>query len=146
MAVEAMIEINMVRYSLKIMDVINVFEKIGWKCLNSNNKVEYLPLGDDDDYDWQEKDISKEELNKLIELKQESTEKIGINMFYDNGEEGVTLLADDTKQIILSLSINRKTLSNTEHTDIAWYMEHIIQKLIQEKCEIDYYKIEEYRD
>lgn len=146
MAIEAMIEINFARFSLKITDVINVFEKVGWKYINADNKVEYLPIGDDDDYDWQEEYMSKEELKTLIDLKQKNGEKIGINLFYNDGTEGITLLADDTRQVLLGLSINRRTLSDSEYTDMGWYIERMLQKLREEKCQIDYYKIEEYVD
>lgn len=54
--------------------------------------VEYLPLGDDDDFDWQKKFLSEKELKELINNKQDKYERIGLNLYYENSEEGLTLL------------------------------------------------------
>ena len=56
------------------------------------------------------------------------------------------MIADSTKEIVLSLNICRRTIGNEREsiTDVGWYIQHIIQALIQEKCPIDYFKFEEY--
>ncbi|MCM1161734.1 MAG: hypothetical protein NC412_10965 [Roseburia sp.] len=53
MAREAIIEINCSRYSERIIDLINLFNELGWKYYNTEKKIEYLPIGDDDAFDWQ---------------------------------------------------------------------------------------------
>ncbi|MCM1161733.1 MAG: hypothetical protein NC412_10960 [Roseburia sp.] len=69
-------------------------------------------------------------------------------MYYENSEEGLTLLIKNTKEIIINLSINRKTVENNREsiTDIGWYFNNIIQKLKERECPIDYIKFEEYMD
>lgn len=52
MAREAILEINCSRYSERIMDVINLLNELGWKYYDIEKNIEYLPLGDDDDFDW----------------------------------------------------------------------------------------------
>ena len=37
-------------------------------------------------------------------------EQIGVDLFYKNGIEGSSLLADTTEPNVLSISINRKTV------------------------------------
>lgn len=54
MAREAMLIIDCSNYSEKIMDIIGLFSVIGWKYFNDKKQVAYLPLGDNDDFDWQE--------------------------------------------------------------------------------------------
>ena len=148
MAREAMLEINCGRYSKKIMDVIDLLNKIGWKYFNYNNKVEYLPLGDSGDYNWQEELLSKKELQDLINKKQDNLEIVGLNLYYKNTGEGMTFLAKNTEEVLIDLDINRKTIENNREsiTDVGWYIENIIQKLIEEKCPIDFFRFEEYVD
>lgn len=143
---EAILEINCNRYTSNIMETIKLFEKIGWEYRNCNNKIEFLPLGDNDNYNWQEKSLSDYEIKDLINKKQKNLEKIGLNLYYQNSCEGICLIANNTKQISLYLNIYRRTIENDREsiTDIGWYIEHIIQALIREKCPIDYFKFEEY--
>lgn len=146
MAREALIEINCNRYSEKIIDVINLFNELGWKHYNSEEKIEYLPLGDNDDFDWQNNFLSEKELQELINDKQDNLERVGINLYYENSVEGLTLLAKNTKEIIIDLSINRRTVEHNREsiTDIGWYFNNIIQKMKERECPIDYIKFEEY--
>lgn len=148
MSREAMLEINCSRYSEKIIDIISLFNKMGWKYFNSKGEVEYLPLGDDDDYDWQKSVLSDDEVRKVINSKQEHSEKIGLNLYYNNSFVGISLLADNTSQILLNLNINRKTINDTRDalTDVTWYIKHIVQKLEAEGCTIEHFKVEEYVD
>ncbi len=146
MAREAVLEINCGRYTKRLVNIIQLLNKLGWKYIDKNKNVEYLPLGDNGDYDWQKKVLSEFEIQELINSKQDKLEKVGINLYYQNSNEGVTLLANDTSEILFDLDINRRTLeSNRESiTDVGWYIEHIIQALIQENCPVDYFKFEEY--
>lgn len=147
MAIEAVIEINCSGYSDRIFDVLMLFDQIGWKYWGSDKKVEYLPLGDVDDYEWQEKCMNEKELEELINLKQDNMEKIGVNLYYQNSFEGLVFLADSTKEIFLNLCINRRIYEEDSYgsmTDIGWYIDNIIKKLKKVGCPIDYFKIEEY--
>ena len=69
----------------------------------------------------------------------------GINLFYCNGAEGISLMACDTSQIILSITINRKTVKG-KYTDMAWYLQNIIYKFLDIDVRLLSYKIEEYED
>ena len=131
MAREAILEINCSRYSERIIDVINLFNEVGWKYYDAEKNIEYLPLGDNDDFDWQKKFLSENELQELINVKQDIFELVGLNLYYENSEEGLTLLAKNTKKIAIDLNINRRTVENSREsiTDIGWYFDNIIQKL-----------------
>ena len=148
MAREAILEINCSRYSERIADIINLFIELGWKYYDDEKKVEYLPLGDDDDFDWQKRFLSENEIKELINNKQDKYERIGLSLYYENSKEGLTLLAKNTKEIVINLNINRRTIeSNRESvTDIGWYFNNIIQKFKESECPIDYIKFEEYLD
>ncbi len=65
-------------------------------------------------------------------------------MFYE-GTEGISLLAYNTEQILLSIIVNRKLLDKY-HTDMGWYLEHIIYKFFECGVNILSYKLEEFED
>ena len=148
MAREAMITINCERYSKKVIDIINAFSNAGWTYYNKNNMVHYLPLGDNDDFYWNEDDLSEKRLYDLIECKQVRNELIGLDMYYENSDIGITVLARDTKEINLNLDINRKTIENSREsfTDVGWYFSYILIKLKESGCLIDDIRFEEYTD
>lgn len=56
-------------YSESIADVLKIFQQIGWYIYNPQGKVEYLPIGDDDEYDWQCDEISESELYSIVSKK-----------------------------------------------------------------------------
>ncbi|MBO5522822.1 MAG: hypothetical protein J5986_03960 [Roseburia sp.] len=146
MAREAILEINCSRYSERIIDVINLLNELGWKYYDTEKNIEYLPLGDDDDFDWQKDYLSANELQELVNKKQDNFERVGLNLYYENAREGITLLAKNTKEIVIDLNINRRTVENSREsiTDIGWYFNNIIQRFQERQCPIDYIKFEEY--
>ena len=142
---EALITLDCSNYSESIADILKVFQQIGWCIYNPQGKVEYLPIGDDDEYDWQCDVISEIEIYDIISKKIASKEQIGINLFYCNGTEGVSLIAYNTSQIILSITINRRIVKE-KYTDMSWYLENIIYRLLNIEVRLLSYKIEEYED
>lgn len=140
---EALMTLDCSNYSENIVEVLKIFQQIGWYIYNPQGKVEYLPIGDDDEYDWQCDEKSESELYDIISKKIASKEQIGINLFYCNGAEGISLMACNTSQIILSITINRKTVKG-KYTDMAWYLQNIIYKFVDIDVRLLSYKIEEY--
>lgn len=142
---EALMTLDCSDYSESIADVLKIFQQIGWYIYNLQGKVEYLPIGDDDEYDWQCDEISESELYDIISKKIAGKEQIGINLFYYGGTEGISLIANNTSQILLSITINRKTIKG-KYTDMSWYLENIIYKLLKIDVRLLSYQIEEYED
>ena len=50
-------------------------------------------------------------------------------------------MAANTSQIILSITINRKT-NKGKYTDMSWYLENIIYKFLSSDVRLLFYKIE----
>ena len=48
----------------------------------------------------------------LVNNKQDKFELVGLNLYYENSDVGITLMAKNTKEIIIDLNINRKTVEN----------------------------------
>lgn len=142
---EALMTLDCSNYSNNILDILHGFEQIGWDIYNTQGEIEYLPVGDYDEYDWRCEVMSKVKLYNIISDKISNNECVGVNLFYSKGSEGVSLIAYSTKQIILSLDINRKIYAQN-YTDMAWYLNNIIYGLFNIGIKILSYKIEEYED
>ena len=54
--------------------------------------VEYLPIGDIDDYNWEKNALSDIEVHELVNMKQNQNEKVGIILYYKQSNIGITLL------------------------------------------------------
>lgn len=142
---EAIITFNGKAFSESIVDIVKEFQKIGWGILNPQGMVEYLPVGDNERYNWKEENIEESKLYDILLTKIARKEPVGINLFYHGGTEGISMIADNTEEIILGLSINRKII-NDNHTDTAWYLENIIYKLLDNGVRLLAYKVEEQED
>lgn len=100
--------LNCEGYSENILDVLKLFQYIGWKIYNVEGMVEYIPSGDNGQYDWKYEKISEIDLYNIISNKIDCKEQIGINLFYKNTSVGISFLAENTTEVVLGLSINRK--------------------------------------
>lgn len=140
---EALILLDCSTYSKSIIDILKAFKKIGWDVYNSEGKIEYLPIGDNGMYNWQCEKMSETKLYNIINNKVANNEEVGVDLFFNDGIEGVSFLAHDTSDIMLSILINRR-LIDERHTDMVWYLENIIYRLIENEVKIWFYKLEEY--
>ena len=78
---EALMTLDCSNYSENIVEVLKIFQQIGWYIYNPQGKVEYLPIDDDDEYDWQCDEKTESELYDIISKKTAGKEQIGINLF-----------------------------------------------------------------
>jgi hypothetical protein len=146
---EASFELNCSRFSDNILDIIKLLNSFGWTYYDEDHHAEYLPLGDRDNFDWQMGEMTEGDLYAIIDLKQQRCETVGLVMYYRDTDYGITLLAAGTDDISIIPNINRKTLDEDDRdsvTDVSWYAERIIQKLIWYNCEVDSFQFEEYTD
>lgn len=147
MSVEASIDIKLNNYiEYRIMGIIEALIKGGWILRNDQNEVSYLPIGDEDNFDWLEKTISQDELKRIIEEKENLNEVVGIKMYWKDTNIGITLLIYSHKEFSISLSINRKKINATDTrsvTDINWYIQTIVETLKEQKYQIERFTFEE---
>ena len=135
MAREALLTIDCSSYSKDIADIIMLLNKIGWGY--AGNQMEYLPLNDNDMFDWKKEALSLEKLFAVISEKQNVGELTGVILYHSDSDKGITVLARNTKEINLSIDINRKTLER-EYTDISWYITNIVAELEENGCMIEH--------
>lgn len=142
---ESLITLNCSNYSENVADILKLFQQIGWGVYNLQGKLEYLPIGDIDEYAWQCGELSEIEFYDMISAKAAGKEQIGVNLFYNNGVEGISFMAYTTEEIMLSISINRRTVKE-RYTDMIWYFENNVYKLWDIGVRLLSYKLEEYED
>ena len=130
-----------------VFELIVILNDIGWKWSNRNGKTEFVPMNDDDNFNWSCKEFSEEELSHLVNEKEKNGEVIGIRLFYQYGETGITLLAHNSAQYSFLFDCNRKTLTGKHDigsTNVNWYMERIVWTLKKQKVEIQSIQYQEY--
>lgn len=131
MSISASIDISFAKndiYNFSVIDVIDAMLKNNWKVINKKG-VYYLPFGDDDLFDWHEKEINLKELKKIIEQKENAKETIGLVFYWESTDIGVTMLQFDDHMISFILNINRVKITSLDFmdiTDVNWYLERII--------------------
>jgi hypothetical protein len=130
MSISASIDLKLISKSnsnFSSKQVINEMVAKGWK-IEKNNKIFYLPLGDDNLYDWQEKNSKDIDIWRIISQKETLQEVIGINLYWRDTDIGLSTLIFNNTEISFSISINRVKINLAEFdiTDINWYLERIL--------------------
>lgn len=148
MAREATIELNCICEQKSIMFLINSLCDGGWTVYNAQNQIKYLPIGDNDDFDWKEERLSYEELKNIVEDKQQKNELVGVCLYYKGTSYGIDLLLRNLQEVIVSIDINRKKIGEERDslTDFEWYFSRIIKILNQNESFLISYKFLDYID
>ncbi|MFC1894870.1 hypothetical protein ACFLYH_02880 [Candidatus Dependentiae bacterium] len=137
MSVSASIDIILSEYGKDnqyAIEIIKVLMEFGW-VLSHDGYVGYLPLGDKDDFDWQEKEISIERLTGILKSKQDAGEIVGITMSWKDTEIGGDFLfwpKDNLHTFSMNMDGNRRIIkldSDYEVTDFQWYLPKLLLPL-----------------
>lgn len=142
MATEAYFEIDCSRFSDSVFKIVELLYNSGWSWINRRGNVEFLPLGSEE-YDWSELVLNSDDLQKIFFEKQLHGEKLGIVMYNNSSDVGITILAQNTKEIIIDLNVNPKRI-NDKFYDLGWYYENILIPIREKGCIVDCLKYEEY--
>ena len=125
--------------------IIQILLNYGW-TFNDEGKVSYLPIGDDDNFDWQHEKIAVESLMKILEKKEQGKEALGVIMTWGETSIGGAFLFWQNGKILISLIINRKTFlseSMFEITDVNWYLSKLLPAFNQDNFFIESFSYEE---
>ncbi len=124
-----------------IEDIIRTLLNNDWYIVK-NKQTTYLPIGDNDMYDWTSKEVTEQELFNIIKIKEDQNEIIGLELYYLNSEIGFHLLIFNTKELTLMIDINKKYINKEMGIlDFNWYIEKIIPCL-HEKFNVSEYKFD----
>lgn len=146
---EAGFELNCSGLSGSVTELIKLLNSLGWSYYDGDNHAEYLPVGDNENFEWQIGEITESALYAIFDRKLQRGETVGLVMYYRDTEYGITLLASDTSEINIIPNINRRTLIEGDEdsvTDVNWYAERIIQKLLWYDCGLTGFRFEEAED
>lgn len=126
-----------------ILSVIQLLLSFGW-CFNDGGAITYLPIGDNDDFDWQRAEITDNTLLEILREKEKLGELIGVTMTWESSSIGGEFLFYSDGIISLNLSINRKKIKKHGYTDINWYIEKIIPVLNKGRMRIESFSYSEH--
>ena len=145
---EAIIKLNCVCEHEEITFLIDILCSGGWTVYNERHNIEYLPVGDEDDFDWKEDNISYYNLKQIVAMKQSMNELVGVHLFYKDTHHGIALLIQDLHNITISIDINRRSIGEERDslTDFEWYFSNVILLLNREETLQITYKFEDYID
>ena len=121
--------------------IIETLIKLGWNPI-IDGSINYLPINDNDMYNWTKEQMSVNQLLEISEIKERNKEVIGVDMYWDDSSIGICLLIFDSGNISFDLSINRKYIDESiQLIDFNWYASKILPGLYNE-YNVTYYKLE----
>lgn len=147
MSVSVSIDVILNSYkNYSVIDIVKCLLNNDWTLYNANRRITFLPADDKDKFDWQEQDITEENLFNIIDYKHRCREIIGLELYYKNDNTGISLLFFSASEFSAMCSINRKIVCNDNSinfTDVNWYIKNIIVPLKREGFQLECFKFEE---
>jgi hypothetical protein len=128
------INISMSSNTKSTIELIEILLNNGWS-LKDQGHISYLPLGDEDAFNWQHVAIpSWSKVVETLKQKEKNREMIGLVMTWkDANIGGEFLFFPDGRQLAISWSVNRRTLKHcADFTDHSWYLSRILTPLLKE--------------
>lgn len=113
----------------------------GW-TLNDCGEVSYLPIGDEDRFDWQRENISTESLMVTLGEKEKRGELIGVAMTWKDTGIGGAFLLMENGEVSVCLTNNRKSLEGI--TDVNWYLAKLLPAFSQNNLIVESFSYEEH--
>lgn len=111
------------------LDILMSLLTSGWKLQNGKGETTYLPLGDREQYDWCTQSITVPEVLATLRRKTECGERVGVAMYWQDTEVGVTFLSFPPDTISLGLSYHTIRLDSEDRyavADVSWYLKRTV--------------------
>ena len=119
-------------------EIINLLIKSGWN-VQREGKITFLPLNDDDMFEWTTSKICLNDFIKLVDEKEHMKELVGVELYWENTDIGGHLLMSDNRNFLFVLNINTKYIEEKiKIPNYNWYAERIIPYIQQEYHIIEY--------
>lgn len=123
---------------LSCKEIINLLLKTGWN-IQKNSKITFLPLNDDDMFDWTTSETTLSDFIKLVDEKEYLKEIVGVELYWKDTDIGGHLLMFNNCDFSFELNINTKYIGEkVKIPDLNWYAERLIPYLSQEYHIIEY--------
>jgi len=112
-----------------IRAILKTLVESGWNPM-IDGLINYLPINDNEMYNWTKEKISVDQLYEIVESKEQKQETIGVDMCWEDSNVGISLLAYNPNEISLGLDVNRKYIDDSTHLiDFNWYATRILLAL-----------------
>jgi hypothetical protein len=109
--------------------ILKTLIESGWNPIN-NGLINYLPINDKDMFNWTKEEVPLSQLLKIIDLKEQEQEIIGVDLYWGNSNIGISLLIFSSTEVSFGLNINRKYIDEaTQLIDFNWYALRILPDL-----------------
>ncbi len=149
MSVSASIVVALTK-TISPVEVIKILTGFGWNLINEEGYINYLPIGDKDNFAWQaEKNMSFDTLAKILNAKEKADEIIGVILTWKDTNIGGTFLFQpkgslDTFSMHISIE-RQKALIAEEYdiTDFQWYLSKLLPPLNKEWT-VEYFSCEQH--
>lgn len=123
MSISAWLEIKSID-NIQPIVLLNKLIQLGW-IFSDNGLKTFLPLGDNDNFDWQSENVYSDYLFDIFRQKFIQNELIGVVMTWSETMIGGEFLVCSEGRLNISLSLNRLT-TIAGITDVNWYIDKII--------------------
>ena len=128
------INISLFSSTKNILELIEVFLNNDWS-VKDHDHISYLPLGDEDTFNWQHIAIAAwPKIVEVLKQKEKNRELIGLVMTWKEANiGGEFLFFPDGQRLAVSWSVNRKALKYcADFTDHSWYLTRVLAPLLKE--------------
>lgn len=138
MSISFSLDIKLKTNTVRCRKIIELFIQSGWN-IGMEGKITYLPLHDNDMFDWTMSEKSIPEFMRLVDEKEKVNELIGVELHWANTNIGGDLLLYSGNDFSFLLNINTKYMQTKyKIPDFGWYAERIIGILKQEYHILEY--------
>ena len=114
-------------YNFSAKSLLYEMTRGNWN-FRKNDKICYLPLNDEL-FEWKEENILESEFIEIIDKKEQNHETVGVILYWQNTDIGISMLIFQDCQVSFNIGINRLKLDSVNDIDITnmnWYIEKII--------------------
>ena len=127
--------------NLLSMNIIDSFLENGWSLYSEKNEIIYTDIGDNDDFDFKAKSMSKNEYFDIVNQKEKHHEIIAVAMFYleEYYRYRIDVIITTEFDILISPDdITKKMLSSSLNIlDMNWYLCKIMPALIKKNMLVE---------
>lgn len=117
---------NISNQNITQTDILKIFKKSQWKFADAQGQQTYLPLHDDESYDWNYGNFGDKYLFDIFELKEIAKEIIGVRLFWENSDLGIDLLISPDLTMTFSIERGNRPVTHYGITDFDWFLSRII--------------------
>ncbi len=145
MSIDSTISIKLTN-KISAVEIIKSLMTYGW-TLNDYGKVSYLPLGDNDDFNWQSENISIDTLFDIVRNKELLGEMVGVMLTWEDSLIGGSFLFDNDKSVMFNICINRKKIIGYDDynmTNVNWYIERLIPAINSDRTKVEAFTYKQF--